>query len=99
MFVQIMESRARDAEAVKRMGERWEAELRPGAQGFLGSTGGVTADGRFIALARFESEAAARANSDLPGQGEWFAELEQQLDGPVTFAESSDVDLFLAGGS
>jgi hypothetical protein len=99
MFVQIMEGRARDAEGVKRLGDRWEAELRPGATGFLGSTGGITADGRFIVLARFESEAAARANSDLPGQGEWFAEFEQQVDGPVSFTESSDVDLFLAGGS
>jgi hypothetical protein len=99
VFVQIMEARLGDAEAVKRVLDRWEAELRPGAAGFLGSTGGVTADGRLILLARFESEEAARANSDRPEQGEWFAEFEQQLDGPVSFAESSDVDLFLAGGS
>ena len=99
MFVQIMEAQAADAEAVKRVGDRWAAELRPGATGFLGSTGGVTADGRFIVLARFDSEASARANSDRPEQGEWFAELEQNLGGPVSFAESSDVDEFLGGGS
>lgn len=99
MFVQIMEAQTGDVEGVKRVGDRWEAELRPGASGFLGSTGGVTADGRVVLLARFESEAAARANSDRPEQGEWFAELEQQLDGPVSFAESSDVDEFLGGGS
>ncbi|MGE5763508.1 MAG: hypothetical protein ACM3ZF_06425, partial [Mycobacterium leprae] len=54
--------------------ERWVEELAPGAAGWLGSTAGVTDDGRFIGLARFESEQAARRNSDRPEQGRWWAE-------------------------
>ena len=53
---------------------------------------GVAADGRVVAFARFESEDAARANSERPEQGAWWAETEKLLDGPVEFSESSDVD-------
>ena len=98
MFVQIMEGRVSDPAGLKRQIERWNTELRPGATGVLGSTGGVAADGRSIAIARFESEEAARANSDRPEQGEWWAETEKYYDGEVSFTESSDTALFLGGG-
>jgi len=99
MFVQVIRARAEDPGGVEAAMERWRTDLRPGAEGFLGSTGGVTPDGEFIGLARFESEAAARRNSDRPEQGEWWDELESNLEGPATFEESSDVDLLLDGGS
>ena len=99
MFVQIIEGHTSDAEGLKRRGEVWQTELRPGAEGFLGSTGGVGADGRAILVARFESEEAARANSDRPEQGQWWAETEKYYDGEVTFTESSDVDEWMGGGS
>jgi hypothetical protein len=99
MFVQVIEGRIADPAALRRQLDRWNTELRPGAAGFLGSTGGVTDDGRAIALARFESAAAAKANSDRPEQGQWWAETEKCFDGPVTFSDSEEVDLFLAGGS
>jgi hypothetical protein len=35
----------------------------------------LTDDGRFIALARFESEEAARRNSDRPEQDRWWTEI------------------------
>jgi hypothetical protein len=57
----------------------------------------VTEDGRFIALARFESEEAARRNSDRPEQDRWWAETSQLLTGEATFKDSSDVTLDLAG--
>ena len=41
MFVQAIEGRVADREALRRELERWENELRPGARGFLGSTAGV----------------------------------------------------------
>ena len=94
-----MEGKTSDADGLRRQMDRWIADLQPGATGYLGSTGGVTADGRAIVLARFESEEAARANSDRPEQGEWWAETEKLFEGPVTFTESSDIDLFLGGGS
>jgi len=40
---------------------RWIQELAPVALGWLGSTGGVTDDGRFIAVARFGSREAPTA--------------------------------------
>jgi hypothetical protein len=45
----------------------------------------------FIAVARFESEEAARANSERPEQDAWWSETAQHLDGDATFAESTDV--------
>ena len=51
----------------------WVRDLAPDAAGWLGSTGGVTADGRAVAIVRFESAKAARANSDRPEQSDWWA--------------------------
>lgn len=48
---------------------------------------------------RFESEATARSNSERAEQDAWWAETEKCFDGPVTFAESSDVTEWLGGGS
>ena len=78
---------------------RWIAELSSSAQGWLGSTTGVTADGRGIALARFESEDAARRNSERPEQGQWWAGTSQVFDGDVTFHDCAEVHLFGDGGS
>jgi hypothetical protein len=97
MFVQIIEGTTTDPEGLKRQGERWLAELRPGADGFLGATAGVTPDGRAITIARFESEDAARRNSDRPEQGAWWTETEKFYDGDVSFTESSDVSEMLGG--
>lgn len=99
MFVQIIEGTASDPEGVARQGERWQQELRPGAAGYLGATSGVAPDGRAITIVRFDSEGAARANSERPEQGAWWSETEKCYSGPVTFTESSDVVEFLGGGS
>ena len=99
MFVQVIEGRAKDAEGLRSQVEKWRRELSPGAQGWLGSTGGVADDGTFIAVARFESEAAAQANSDRPEQGAWWEETKAYLDGEVTFLNCPTVDVFGAGGS
>jgi hypothetical protein len=99
MFVQVIRGRARDAEALRRLMDRWNEELRPGATGFLGTTAGVTATGEVVALARFVDAAAARRNSDRPEQSAWWAEAEKCFDGPVTFRDSGDVVEYLGGGS
>jgi hypothetical protein len=99
MFVQVIEGKTSDREGLLRQFDKWVAELEPGARGYAGTTAGVAADGRVVAFARFESEDAARANSDRPEQGAWWAETEKLMDGPVQFSESSDVTTFLAGGS
>lgn len=99
MFVQIIEGRTTDGKVLMERGESWQQELRPGAKGYLGVTAGVTADGRAVTIARFESEDAARANSERPEQGAWWAETAKLYDGEPTFTESSDVTLWMGGGS
>jgi hypothetical protein len=99
MFVQIIEGKVSDKAGLRRQLDRWEAEIRPGAAGFLGSTGGVTDDGVGFAIARFESAAAAQANSERAEQGAWWSETEKCFDGAVSFTDSEDAEEFLAGGS
>jgi hypothetical protein len=99
MFVQVIKGKVRDASAVPRRNAVWRSELMPGAKGFLGSTIGVADDGTFFALARFADEAAARANSDRPEQGAWWAETAKVFDGEPTFRESSDVVTLFGGGA
>lgn len=99
MFVQIIEGQTTDPEGLKRQGERWRTEVRPGAVGYLGVTAGSAADGRTITIVRFDSEAAARANSDRPEQSAWWAETEKYYDGDVSFTESTDTTSLLDGGS
>jgi hypothetical protein len=93
MFVQLIQGRTSDKAGLRGQFDRWMSELRPGATGFLGTTGGVSDDGEVFMAARFESEAAARANSDRPEQGAWWSETEKYLDGPATFVDSSDIDV------
>jgi hypothetical protein len=99
MFVQVIQGKTNDAEGFNRQIERWQTELKPGAKGYLGSTGGVALDGTVIAIVRFESEEAAQANSERPEQGAWFEELTKYFDGEPTFRNSTDVQSFKEGGS
>ena len=99
MFVQIVEGRTSNAKALMAQGERWEQEVRPRATGFLGVTAGVTADGRTIAVVRFEDEAAARATEQLPEQSAWAEAMQKLYDGQPTFTESSDATVLMGGGS
>jgi hypothetical protein len=99
MFIQVIQGRTNDAGGLRRQIERWQQELAPGAQGYLGTTAGVTDDGTVLCLARFESAEAARANSDRAEQTAWWNETEKYFDGPVTFRNCPEVDVTLAGGS
>jgi hypothetical protein len=97
MFVQVIQGNVSDAERVRAAFDRWIQEVAPGAVGWLGSTGGVTEDGRFVALARFESEEAARRNSERPEQDRWWAETSNLFTGEVTFRDSTDVTVDVTG--
>ena len=97
MFVQVIQGRTSQPEALVEAFDRWMADLSPSATGWLGSTGGVTEDGRFIAVARFESEEAAMANSARPEQDAWWAETAKLLDGEATFRNSTDVEVDMQG--
>jgi hypothetical protein len=91
MFVQVIQGRTADPAAMRAHLQQWVSELAPGAAGWLGSTAGVTADGRAVALARFESAEAARANSERPEQSAWWEGMAALYDGQPTFHDSEDV--------
>ncbi|MGH9157457.1 MAG: hypothetical protein ACRD1K_16850 [Acidimicrobiales bacterium] len=99
MFIQVVRGTTNDEAGLARQLERWLDELGSGATGFLGTTGGVAEDGMAIFMARFDSEEAARANSDRPEQGAWWNETAKYFDGEVVFRDCPDVDVTLAGGS
>ena len=97
MFVQLIEGKVSDAGQLRRAVDKWYEEVAPGAIGWLGSTGGVTDDGRAIAVVRFESADAAARNSQRPEQTRWWEETQRLYDGEVTFLDSEDVILDLSG--
>jgi hypothetical protein len=97
MFVQVIQGQVSDAGQARAALDRWVQEVAPGATGWLGSTAGVTEDGRFMALARFESEEAARRNSDRPEQDQWWSETAKLFTGEATFRDSSDVTVDVIG--
>lgn len=97
MFVQVIQGKVSDPAGIRAALDRWQEELAPGAAGYLGSTSGVTDDGRFVALVRFASEKEARANSERPEQGAWWAETERLLDGVATFHDSTHAAVDLTG--
>jgi hypothetical protein len=98
VFIQVITAKVVDEEALWRQVERWETDVRPGAEGFLGSTSGLTDDGRLIVLARFESEEAARLNSERSEQGAWWDETQKTLEDPK-FQDSVEVVVMGGGGS
>ncbi|MFG1624362.1 hypothetical protein [Kribbella sp. NPDC049227] len=97
MFVQVIQGQITDAEQAHTAFDRWMEELAPEATGWLGSTAGVTADGRFIVLARFESADAARRNSESPAQDKWWHEFSTLLTGGAVFHETEDVTVDQSG--
>ena len=98
MFVQVIRAGAKDPDALQRQWQAWQEKVKPQAQGYLGGTAGVTDDGRFVAVARFESEEAARQNSEMPQQSEWWQETEQHLENP-SFVDCTEVEEWMGGGS
>ena len=67
MFAQVIQGRTSDAEGLRAALDRWLQDVRPGAIGWLGSTVGITDDGTFVALARFESVQGRRAQRRAAG--------------------------------
>jgi hypothetical protein len=97
MFVQVIQGQVSDAAQVHAAFDRWAEELAPNAPGWLGSTAGVTDDGTLVALNRFESEEAARQNSQRPEQDKWWAETSSLFSGPAEFHDSKEVVVDVAG--
>ena len=97
MFIQVIEGTTNDANALHERLDIWERDLRPGATGYLGSTGGCTSAGDCIMVVRFESREAAERNSARPEQTAWWEETAKCFDGPVTFHDTEDVQVMTHG--
>jgi hypothetical protein len=97
MFVQVIQGHVKDAGKTREALDRWERELSPGAEGWLGSTAGVTDDGEFVALVRFDSEEAARRNSQRPEQDQWWQQTSKLFDRAASFKDSDDVIVDVVG--
>jgi hypothetical protein len=97
MFVQVIQGQVSDAARVRAQLDKWVSEVSPGATGWLGSTTGVTDDGRLVALARFESEEAARRNSERPEQSAWWEETAALFTDEPVFQDSTSVEVDTAG--
>jgi hypothetical protein len=98
MFVQVIQGKTSQPEAFVNAIDQWKTDISPGASGWLGSTGGVTDDGKVIAVVRFDSEEAAKANSARTEQDAWWANTSKLFDGEPSFAESTDVNADVQSG-
>jgi hypothetical protein len=97
MFVQVIRGETTDPQQLHAALDTWHEQLAGGATGWLGSTAGITEDGRFVALVRFDSEDAARRNSDRPEQHQWWMETSKLFGGDVSFHDSTDVTADVVG--
>jgi len=97
MFVQVIQGQVSDPQRARAQLDKWVTEFGPGATGWLGSTSGVTEDGTFVSLARFESAEAARQNSERPEQGEWWEETAALFSGQPEFRDSTTVEVDTPG--
>ena len=79
--------------------ERWREERAPKVDGWLGGTYGVTDDGMFVGVVRFEDRQKAMSNSDSAEQTEWAEQFGALFDGTVEYHDCDDVTLFMDGGS
>ena len=66
MFVQVIQGRTSHPEALVKAIDQWNTDLSPGAGGWLGSTGVVSDDGKFVAVVRFDSEQSAMGYGARP---------------------------------
>lgn len=99
MFIQVVQGKVKDPYLLRSELRRWRAEIKPRAIGYLGSTSGVTADGRGIALFRFESEKDAIANSSRAEQVKWWNSTSKAFDGKAVVHDCKEVDTLFGGGS
>lgn len=97
MFLQVIQGNVSDVAGLQRQMQRWNDDLRNGANGYIGSTFGTTGDNKSIGFACFESAEAAAQNSNRAEQSAWWNETEKYYDGPVTFHDTTEVETMLRG--
>ena len=98
MFIQIIQGRATNPPGIRRDLGRWQRQLAADADGWLGTTTGITEDGWSITAVRFASEAQARHNRDRPEQREWWRDASQHL-ARIAVHDAPKVHTYRDGGS
>jgi hypothetical protein len=98
MFIQIIQGRATNPPGIHRDLGRWQRQLAADADGWLGSTTGITEDGWSITVVHFASEAHARRNRDRPEQREWWRDASQHL-ARVSSHDATKIYLHWDGGT
>jgi hypothetical protein len=98
MFIRVIQGRATNPPGIRRDLGRWQRLLAADADGWLGSTTGITEDGWSITAVRFASEAHARRNSNRPEQREWWRDASQHL-ARVAVHDAPKVHTYRDGGA
>lgn len=99
MFVFTVEARTSAPDALRAHVLRWPSDVGTNADGWLGNTAGVSAQGKFLLLMRFRSEESALITSDRPEYGKWWQVCRQHLATPPVFTPSINITGILGGGS
>lgn len=99
MFVRVIRGKLGDQAALLGALDGWDAEVRPGAHGFLGSTAGTTRDGQFVLVRRFADQETAGRDSEREEHRAWWAVARKAFAGPVVVFDSNDVDVSMGGGA
>jgi hypothetical protein len=98
VFIQVIQGRATNPPGIRRDLGRWQRQLAAGADGWLGSTTGITEDGWSISVIRFASEEQARRNRDRPEQRDWWRDASQHL-ARIASHDAPTVHTYRDGGS
>ena len=98
MFIQVIQAKTSRADEVRALLQEWNDTSDEGS-GLLGGTFGVTDDGEFIGVVRFESKEKAMANSARPETDAMAKRMAELMDSPPTFRDCDDVTEWLDGGS
>jgi hypothetical protein len=98
MFIRVIQARATNPPGIRRDLGRWQRLLAADADGWLGTTAGITEDGWSITVVRFASQAQARRNSDRPEQREWWRDASQHL-ARVAVHDAPKVHTYRNGGA
>jgi hypothetical protein len=98
MFIRVIQGRATNPPGIRRDLGRWQRLLAADADGWLGTTAGITHDGWSITVVRFASKAQARRNSDRPEQRQWWRDACQHL-ARVAVHDAPKVHLYRDGGA
>lgn len=97
MFVQVVTGRPLAHQTALQAWHNWLKEVGSRLPGWLGGTSGISPDGKFIALLRFEAITAGVFTSERPGEDKWWADVTRCFAEAPIVVDSSEVDVAMTG--